>query len=99
MVFVPNPFDTRFPMTAASKARYLGSVAKQKAWVSKIIVYRVEGIRGLDYPIKEAQDRTLRQVIVSATSELQGKRLFGGADLSWGCNANVAFQQSRAHSS
>ena len=59
MVFVPNPYDTRFPMTAVSKARYLGLIAKQRTWLRKIIVFRIQGIRGLDYPIREANDKTL----------------------------------------
>ena len=80
-------------MTATAKARCPGTVAKQKAWVRKIIVVKVEGIRGLDYPIKEAEDGTSRQVIVLATSDLHGKRLFVGADLAWGCNINVACRE------
>ena len=93
MVFVTNPFDTRFPMTTVSKARYHGSIAKQRAWERKIIVFRIQGIRGLDYPIPEAHNKTLQQVIMSTTSELHGKRIFVGANIAWGCNIDVAYRE------
>ena len=31
----------------------------QKAWVQKIEIFIMEGIRGLDYPSKEAKGKTL----------------------------------------
>ena len=80
-------------ITKTAEYKYKSAISRQKQFLKKIQTETYNGVLGLDTPLEETKNLSLRQIIMSTKSQGRNERLFLGVESQYNLAIKFVFKE------